>query len=117
MTFTDKMNLAGIAVAGAGSTIAMVGAFLQMNGYFAFKRMKLFSELGHILWAFHKGFGNGRKRIRIAAGLSKDTESRSTSLVGFYCVLFGFSLQMLGSILMLWAILHGGEPQAHHTGG
>jgi hypothetical protein len=117
MTFTDKTNLAGIAFAGAGSTIAMVGAFLQMNGYFAFKKMKLFSELGRILWAFHQGFGNGRKRIRIAAGLSKDAESRSTSLVGFYCVLFGFFLQMIGSVLMIWAILHGVESPAHRSAG
>ncbi|HEY5056908.1 MAG TPA: hypothetical protein VII58_12165 [Acidobacteriaceae bacterium] len=117
MTFPDKLNFAGIAVAGAGSAIAMVGAFLQMNGYFAFKKLKLFSELGRIVWAFRKGPTNGRNRIRIAAGLSKDTESRSTSLVGFYCVLFGFSLQMLGSVLMIWAILHGVEPPAHHAGG
>jgi hypothetical protein len=117
MTFPDRLNLMGVCITGAGSTIAMLGAFLQMNGYFAFKKLKLFSELRRIVWAFRKGTTNGRNRIRIAAGLAKDTESRPTSLVGFYCVLFGFFLQMLGSALMMWAILHGTEPPPPHSGG
>ena len=114
MTFADKLNFAGIAVAGAGSTLAMAGAYLQMNGYFAIRRTKLFGELWSILCAFCSGLANGRDRLRIAAGLAKDTESRGTSLAGFYCVLFGFFLQMLGSLLMVWAILHAPE---HRPGG
>lgn len=117
MTFPDKLNLIGICISGGGSTIAMAGAYLQMNGYFAFRKTKLFSELGRILWAFRKGPANGSARIRIAAGLARDTESRGTSLVGFYCVLFGFFLQMVGAALMVWAVLHGTEPPKHGTGG
>jgi hypothetical protein len=37
MTLADKLNLCGILVTGAGSTIAMAGVFFQMNGYFAIK--------------------------------------------------------------------------------
>jgi hypothetical protein len=108
MTTADKLNLAGIMVAGFGSTLAMFGAYMQMNGYFAFKPGKLFDELLRILVCFARGgFAAGRRRIAIAATLAKNREDRATSLIGFYCVLFGFFFQMIGTAIMACAVLIG----------
>jgi hypothetical protein len=38
MTLADVLNIAGIALTCIGSTIAMVGVYFQMNGYFAIKK-------------------------------------------------------------------------------
>jgi len=44
-------------------------------------------------------------------------EDRGKSLFGFYCVLFGFLLQMLGSALMLLALFGGSLRGAGKVGG
>lgn len=110
MTFQDKLSLAGILVAGFGSCLAMLGVYNQMNGYFAFEPAKLFDELRRILGHFlTKGMAAGRERIQIAAELSEGkTEDRARSLIGFYCVLFGFFFQMLGSALLAAALFASG---------
>jgi hypothetical protein len=46
MSPVDKLNLAGIILTGSGSTVAMSGAYMQMNGYFAFKPGKLLRNCG-----------------------------------------------------------------------
>jgi hypothetical protein len=117
MSPVDKLNLAGIILTGSGSTVAMSGAYMQMNGYFAFKPGKLFEELWRILSSFlTRGVSAGRRRVVIAATLAKDREDRATSLIGFYCVLFGFFLQMIGSIVMVTALFHGGGQQGIPAG-
>lgn len=110
MTFQDELSFAGIVIAGLGSCLAMLGVFNQMNGYFAFKQTNLFDEVRGILGHFlTKGMAAGMERIRIAADLSEGkTEDRAKSLIGFYCVLFGFFFQMLGSALLVAALFAGG---------
>ncbi len=110
MTLPDRLNLAGIAITGFGSCLAMFGVYNQMNGYFAFKPTELFEELRRIIRCFlTHGKAAGMERIQIAAELSEGkVEDRAKSLVGFYCVLFGFFFQMLGSALLAAALFAGG---------
>jgi hypothetical protein len=111
MTLSDKLNLAGIAIAGFGSSLAMFGVYNQMNGYFAFKPAMLFDELGRIIRFFlTQGKAAGMERIQIAAELSEGkVEDRAKSLIGFYCVLFGFFFQMLGSVFLAAALFATGS--------
>lgn len=109
MTLADKLNLCGILVTGAGSTIAMAGVFFQMNGYFAIKWREI---LGQLWTVFRKmrsgGIAGALSQLNVDARLGEAKgEDRGKSLFGFYCVLFGFLLQMLGSGLKFLALFGG----------
>ena len=106
MTPADKLNLCGILVTGAGSTIAMVGVFFQMNGYFAIKWRDIPAQLWTVFAKMRSGGIVGAiSQLSVDARLGETKkEDRGKSLFGFYCVLFGFLLQMLGSMLLLWAL-------------
>jgi hypothetical protein len=112
MTLQDGLNLAGIVITGVGSSLAMLGIYNQMNGYFAFKPTELFEELRRIIGTFLlMGRSEGMRRIEIAAELSEGrVENRARSLIGFYCVLLGFFLQMFGSILLAAALFDQSHP-------
>jgi hypothetical protein len=114
MTLPDQLNFAGIVITGIGSSLAMFGVYNQMNGYFAFKPSKLFDELRRIIGCFLiQGKAAGMKRIQVAAELSEGKiEDRAKSLIGFYCVLFGFFFQMLGSVLLVAALFAGSSKPA-----
>lgn len=105
MTVADKLNVIGILITGFGSTLAMVGIYKQTNGYFAFETSEFFVQMYRIFRRFVlKGRAEARNQIDIAAALGKARgEDRGKALIGFYCVLFGFFFQMLGSALMLLA--------------
>ena len=98
MKLPDILNFAGIIVTGIGSTLATIGVFNQMNGYFSFAPRQLFLELKSIIGIlFTKGKKAAIERVGIAADLAEgEKEDRTTSLIGFYFVLFGFFLQILG---------------------
>ena len=49
MTLADKLTIAGIVVTGVGSTVAMVGVYLQMNVYFAFETRDFFEQFYRIV--------------------------------------------------------------------
>jgi hypothetical protein len=106
MTVGDKFNIVGIVLTGLGSTIAMVGIYKQTNGYFAFKSSDFFNQAFRILWKFvGKGRSAAIKQLQVAAALGKAKgEDRTKTLIGFYFVLFGFMLQMLGSACLLLAL-------------
>jgi hypothetical protein len=111
MTPADKLNLCGIVVTGAGSTIAMVGVYFQMNGYFAIKPRNILGQLGTgIKKFFMEGPTAAMAQLNIDATLGgAKKEDRGKSLWGFYLVLFGFLLQMIGSAFLLWALFAGGN--------
>jgi hypothetical protein len=106
MTLADKLNLCGILLTGAGSTVAMVGVFFQMNGYFAIKWRHIPAQLWTVFAKMRSGsFAGALSQLNIDARLGETKkEDRGKSLFGFYCVLFGFLLQMLGSALLFWAL-------------
>ena len=106
MTPADKLKLCGILVTGAGSTVAMVGVFFQMNGYFAIKWRDIPAQLWTVFAKMRSGGVAGAlSQLNVDARLGETKkEDRGKSLFGFYCVLFGFLLQMLGSGLLFWAL-------------
>ena len=106
MTCLDKLNLAGIVITGAGSTLGMVGVFSQTNGYFAFQSWEIFDHLWRVFRTLlKKGKAEALKQIRATSKLAEERkENRVKSLIGLYLVLFGFSLQMVGSLVLLIAL-------------
>jgi hypothetical protein len=106
MTASDKLNLAGIVITGFGSCLGMIGIFKQTNGYYAFKSTQIFEHLARLLrtWA-KQGRAAAVEQIRTAAALAKEKgEDHTQSLIGLYCVLFGFFFQLFGSLLLLIAL-------------
>jgi hypothetical protein len=102
MKLADKVNLAGILLTAAGSSLGMFGIILQTNGYYAFKWLQL---LRHIFLVAKDFCGKGPvaawNNIQTTAGLAdKKGENRGKSLLGLYLVLFGFTLQLVGSVLL-----------------
>lgn len=119
MTTADKMNFVGIALTCLGSTVAMVGVYLQMNGYFAAKPLDILFQFSAVVWkCLSKGTAAAQNQLEIDARLGRAKgESLGTSLLGFYLVLFGFLFQMLGSGLLVWALFaNGGSGAGHPTG-
>ena len=119
MTPADHLNLAGIVLTGAGSTIGMVGVYYQMNGYFAFRTRDFFEQIFRIL---RKWIGEGsdaaNNQLNVSARLAEARgEDRGKSLIGFYRVLVGFTLQMIGSALLFAALFMNGGPVRGHPGG
>lgn len=106
MTLTDTLNVLGIVVTGAGSTIAMVGVYYQMNGYFAIKPRNIFGQLWTVVKKLRReGADAALAQLNLDAKLGEaKSENRGKSLIGFYLVLFGFLLQMIGSALLLYAL-------------
>lgn len=118
MTTADVLNMCGIAVTGAGSTVAMVGVYYQMNGYFAIKPSNIF---GQFLIVFRKLLKEGRsealKQLNVDAKLGEaKSENRGKSLIGFYLVLAGFLLQMAGSALLIGALVAGSAAKGKVSG-
>jgi len=119
MTLADKLNIAGIVATGVGSTVAMAGVYLQMNGYFAIKTRDIFGQLIQIMCIFlSQGKARALEQLNVDAKLGQGrAENRGKSLLGFYCVLVGFLLQMLGSGLLFGALFADGAIGAKHAGG
>jgi len=119
VTAADKLTIAGIVVTGVGSAVAMVGVYLQMNGYFAFKARDFFEQIFRVVRKLLlKGPSAARKQVDVAAQLAEwGGEDRGKSLIGFYCVFLGFLLQMLGSVLLVAALFADGESRAGHICG
>lgn len=118
MTAADHLNLAGIVLTGAGSTIGMVGVYYQMNGYFAFRTRDFVQQIFRILrkWV-SEGSAAARNQLNVSARLAEARgEDRGKSLIGFYCVLLGFTLQMIGSVFLFAALFSNGGPAAGHVG-
>jgi hypothetical protein len=115
MTAADILNVAGFAVAGAGSALGMFGIFKQTNAYYPF-RLSQFRE--HLYRVARKWVKEGRAA---AMGLVSATvtlgekrgEDRTQSMIGLYCVLGGFFLQLFGSSLLLLGALLGGSGSPH----
>ena len=106
MTSADCLNIVGIATTGLGSTVAMVGVYLQMNGYFAIRSR----DVGR------KGKAAARQELDVAVKLGQAKgEDRVKSLIGFYFLLVGFLLQMVGSAFLIWALFANGQSTATHA--
>ena len=72
MTQVDELNFAGIVVTGLGSTLAMVGVYLQMNGYFAIKASDVPAQLLRIVWKrLRAGKAASQNQLNVAAKLGK----------------------------------------------
>ena len=104
MTTTDALNLWGISVSCAGSAVAMCGAYLQVNGYFAIKTKEIPRQIVQVLCELPKGKALQLLRIYAALGGMKK-EDRGKSLLGFFLVLVGFLLQTLGAGLMILSLI------------
>jgi hypothetical protein len=106
MRLADKINLAGVLLTATGSTLGMFGVILQTNGYYAFKWLQLFKHIFLVAKDFcMKGPAGARNNIQTTVSLAqKKGENRGKSLIGLYLVLFGFSLQSLGSLLLVRGI-------------
>jgi hypothetical protein len=119
MTLTDRLTIAGIVVTGAGSAVAMVGVYLQMNGYFDFETRDFFEQIYRVVRRLLlKGPSAARAEINVVARLAAPSEEdRGKSLIGFYCVFFGFLLQMLGSVLLVAALFANRSGGAGHPSG
>jgi hypothetical protein len=106
MTFQDKLNFVGIIITGAGATLGMVGVFSQTNGYFAFRSTEIFDHLWRVFQTLRKeGKAKALEQIRATSKLAEARgENRVKSLIGLYLVLFGFFLQMIGSLILLGAL-------------
>jgi uncharacterized membrane protein len=114
MTLADKLNLWGIAVTFAGSAVAMCGAYLQVNGYFAIKTWEIPIQIVQVLSAVPQG--RALELLRDYAKLGEvRKEDRAKSLLGFFLVLLGFLLQTIGAALMATALFANGGML--HTGG
>ena len=112
MTLSDGMNFWGISVSCAGSAVAMCGAYLQVNGYFAIKTLEIPKLVLQVLCELPKGQALALLRIHATLGEVKK-EDRGKSLLGFFLVLAGFLLQTIGAGLMVTALfVGGGTPKA-----
>jgi len=117
MTSADYLNIVGIATTGLGSTVAMVGVYLQMNGYFAIRSRDVLWQFLKILWKTgRKGKAAARQELDVAVKLGQAKgEDRVKSLIGFYFLLVGFLLQMVGSAFLIWALFANGQSTATHA--
>jgi hypothetical protein len=106
MTAADKLNLVGIIITGFGSCLGMVGVFKQTNGYYAFKSTQIFEHLARLLRTrIKQGRAAAIAQINATAALARQKgEDHTQSLIGLYCVLFGFFLQLFGSFVLLSAL-------------
>jgi hypothetical protein len=107
MRFADKLNLAGVVLTAAGSSLGMFGILLQTNGYYAFKWLGLFRHIYLVLKSLvRKGASAAWRTVEVTAELAeKKGEDRAKSLIGLYLVLFGFFLQLLGAVFLAAGIL------------
>ena len=119
MTTADKMNIAGIALTCIGSTVAMAGVCFQTNGYFAVKPRHIFPQFFTVVWkGLRHGKNEAEKQLEVDARLGREKgEKHGIFLFGFYCVLFGFLLQMLGSGLLILALFANANSGAGHSTG
>jgi len=110
VTTQDKLNIAGIGLTCLGSTVATVGVYFQMNGYFAVKPLDILVQIVALVGRFvSKGPTGVRGQLSIDAGLGHAKgEKHGITLFGFYCVLLGFLLQMLGSAFLILALFVNG---------
>jgi hypothetical protein len=106
MTAIDRLNLVGVVVTAVGSSFGMAGVFLQTNGYYAFKSLELFGNMVRVARAFLRhGTKAAREQIDATAAIAElKGEDRPKSLLGLYCVLIGFFLQLTGSLVLIWSI-------------
>jgi hypothetical protein len=116
MTSSDELNLWGISVTCVGSAIAMCGAYLQVNGYFAIKTREIPKQIVQIVCELPKGGAMDLLRVYATLGGMKK-EDRGKSLLGFFLVLFGFFLQTIGAGLMIFALFVNGSGAAVKPGG
>ncbi len=107
MTAADKLNLWGIGITCAGSAIAMCGAYLQVNGYFAIKTREIPKQIWQVLCELPKGQAMNLLRVYATLGGMKK-EDRGKSLLGFFLVLLGFFFQTVGAGLMIYALYANG---------
>jgi len=107
VTPADKLNLSGIIVTFAGSAIAMCGAYLQVNGFFAIKTREIPRQIILVLGKIREGKAMELLRIYATLGEAK-REDRGKSLLGFFLVLLGFLLQTVGAGIMALALFAGG---------
>jgi hypothetical protein len=111
MTAADGLNVAGFIIAGVGGGLGMFGVFKQTNAYFPFRPGQFLEHLFRVGRAYIlEGRSEALKQVHAAAKLGEEkVEDRNQSLIGLYLVFCGFSLQLLGSVLLLIAALLGGD--------
>jgi hypothetical protein len=95
-----------VILSAIGSSLGMVGIVLQTNAYYAFKSAQLFEHLFRVTRTLlRKGRAAARRQIDVTVTLAAlKGEDRVKSLIGLYCVLFGFFLQLIGSLILILAI-------------
>jgi hypothetical protein len=107
MSREHSLTLVGIAFATAGSALGAIGILLQMNGYFAFRWQEFPLHMVRNLGALLRS-GPAAYRARVDATVRLATaqgEDRTITILGLYCVMAGFLLQTIGSLLMAGALL------------
>ena len=109
MKTADILNAAGIVVTGLGSSLGMLGIFRQTNAYYAFRPTQFLEHLFRVGRRYlSKGKEAAIAEVYATVKLGEEKkEDRTRSLIGLYFVFVGFVVQLVGSIMLLAALLSG----------